>query len=116
MAGNIDLESLYSRVGGDNELLIEIVDIFLVEFPKKLAKIERAIKEKDGERLQQSAHSLKANVAIFTNGKIKDMAFQLEKIGRENSLSQANDVYKIVRSEIKQLELELIALKKKIVG
>ena len=57
------------RVGGDEELLKEIAEIFLEDYPKVLAEIQAALACGDARRLEQSAHTLKGSAGNFGGGR-----------------------------------------------
>src|SRR5437773_3743219 len=55
----LDTASLLDGVGGDRKLFRELVDVFVVDTPKLLARIQRAITRGDAARLKEAAHALK---------------------------------------------------------
>ncbi|HMC82772.1 MAG TPA: response regulator, partial [Candidatus Polarisedimenticolia bacterium] len=55
---DLDEIALLAGVGGDRRLLRELVDLFLVDSPKLLAKIARAVKGRDAATLARAAHTL----------------------------------------------------------
>jgi two-component system, sensor histidine kinase and response regulator len=71
-----------SRVGGDEELLKEIAEIFLEDYPKVLAEIQAALASGDARRLEQSAHSLKGSAGNFGAKAVVGAASRLEQLGR----------------------------------
>ncbi|MCP5467681.1 MAG: response regulator [Deltaproteobacteria bacterium] len=102
-----DHASVMERVGGDETLMREIVQIFVEESPLLLHEIEGAIHEKDSHKLERSAHSLKGSVSNFSAKKAYDAAYQLEKIGHEGDIETAEEIYKNLEKEIKVLTEEL---------
>ncbi|MBN1390334.1 MAG: Hpt domain-containing protein [Candidatus Thermoplasmatota archaeon] len=61
-----DPEKIKDRIGGDDELLGEMIDIFLSVYPADLEKIEKAIRSKDLEGIRRSAHSMKGSISNFS--------------------------------------------------
>ena len=100
----MDREALLDRVGGDMELLQEIVGIYLAECPVLLNDIERAISSGDAYLLERSAHNLKGCVSNFGAEEAVAAAHALEQMGRQKSLAQA-------QSAIAKLQIELQRLK-----
>ncbi len=77
-------------VEGDQELLLEIIDIFLnTECPPLMSQIRTAIEQGDAESVHHAAHSLKGAVSNLGASVAVAAALQLESIGRENDLSDA---------------------------
>jgi HPt (histidine-containing phosphotransfer) domain-containing protein len=102
-----DREQLLASVEGDGELLQDIIDLFLAETPKKLAKIQNAITEKDAGRLQRAAHELKGSVSNFGAPTAVDLALELEGLGKGFKFVGALDVFNILVEEMERLKLAL---------
>ena len=95
-----DLNAALERVGGDQELLKEIADLFLDDAPNSLASVRAAIEANDGAALQRSAHSLKGSVANFGAEEAVDAAFRLEKMGADGKLDGAMAVFAELENEL----------------
>src|SRR4051812_17025255 len=61
----LDHELAMSRVGGDVELLKELAELFLEEYPRLLAEIRAGYEHGDAKQVESSAHGLKGSVANF---------------------------------------------------
>ncbi|MCP4108893.1 MAG: Hpt domain-containing protein [Desulfobacteraceae bacterium] len=61
----IDLNYLFSTTGGEEELIINLIKIYLTDAPIRLASIEQAIAEQDPDLLKAVAHSLKSTTATL---------------------------------------------------
>jgi len=108
----LDTEALLDGVGGDRKLFLELVDLFLADTPKLLAKAERAMVRNDAARLKDAAHALKGSVANFDSGSALESVRHLEMLGRDNKLSDAASAFATAKTEIARLSLALRALKK----
>lgn len=93
-----------SRVGGDTDLLREIVELFLDDYPNTLEKIRSAVAVRDAVAIEQHAHSLKGSVSTFGAQNAFEAAFALEKQGRSRELGD-------VEAGLRQLESALGALR-----
>ena len=60
--GAIAKNRILERVGGDPDLLREVVEIFLIDSPKLLTEIRAAFEENDPERMTKAATTLKGSV------------------------------------------------------
>jgi len=101
-----------SRVGGDVELLKEVIELFLDDYPSTLEKIKSAVGSSDAKALEQHAHSLKGSVSTFGAGRAFEAAFELEKRGRNQDLAGAPDgllqleqALEALRPELEQLQV-----------
>ena len=77
------------RVGGDEELLREVVQLFLGEYPELLAEIEQAVTKSDALRLERAAHTLKGSLSTIGAEIAARDALQLEVMGRTHQLEGA---------------------------
>ncbi|MBD3181523.1 PAS domain S-box protein [Candidatus Poribacteria bacterium] len=107
---SIDKNDVMERVDGDMELLSDMIEIFMEEYPSLLAEIKQAIDNKDNKSLEYSAHSLKGSVGNFGSQEVFDAALNLEIIGRNGNLSEAPAVLENLKSKLKQLEPALFGL------
>jgi len=109
----IDRAEVMQRVGGDTELLIELIDLFSSDCPRLMSEIHDAIEQNDKQALEHVAHTLKGSVGNFSATNAFEAAFRLEKMGREGDTTQAKEAYAMLEREIKRLEPVLAALEKK---
>ncbi|MDQ7821456.1 MAG: ATP-binding protein [Candidatus Eremiobacteraeota bacterium] len=83
-----DRNALLARLGNDEELLAEILEVYLQDAPLQLGKIKEAIKNSEGEKAARSAHALKGASANLEAGALNELASQMERAGRENNLKR----------------------------
>jgi two-component system sensor histidine kinase/response regulator len=100
----VDRKVALSRVGGDAELLKEIAQLFIDDYPRALDDIREAVNRGDAKSLERSAHGLKGSVANFGALSAVEAARKLESMGRAAQLAEAQQV-------IHTLELALAALR-----
>jgi len=98
-----DLSGALERVGGDQELLKEIADLFLEDAPQILAAVRSAVESGDAEALQRAAHSLKGSVANFGAEEAVRSAYSLEQMGQDNDLTGATEALEVLEAEIQKV-------------
>jgi HPt (histidine-containing phosphotransfer) domain-containing protein len=64
----------------DKSVVLEIIDLFIEEYPDRIAKLTASIKEKDYAALKFAAHSLKGVVSNFFDPQVVDQARELENL------------------------------------
>ncbi len=106
----IDYEMLLGRVGGDRQLLAELVNIFLDECPKMLGQIQDAIRDGDGEALWKASHTLKGSVGNFAAPAAFEAALRLEKIGRAGVIAEAEAALLELEAELETLRESLLSI------
>jgi two-component system sensor histidine kinase/response regulator len=109
----LDESLALSRVGGDVELLKEVVELFLDDYPSSLEKIKSAVASSDAKSLEHHAHSLKGSVSTLGANRAFEAAFTLEKQGRSGDLTGASDGLIELQQALAALHPELILLQAK---
>ena len=102
-----DLQATMEQVGDDKDLLRELVDIYVGEYPAQLQSLEEAVGNNDAEAVRETAHSIKGAVGNFGAGLAVQAALNLENIGKSGYLSAAADALAALKLELDRLEREL---------
>jgi two-component system, sensor histidine kinase and response regulator len=107
----LDESLALSRVGGDADLLREVIELFLDDFPNTLENIRSAVAAQDATKIEHEAHSLKGSVSTFGARRAFEAALELEKQGRskdlrgvENSLRQLEDALQALVPELQLIQ------------
>ncbi len=105
----VDWQVALRTVGGDHELLHEVVEMFLVESPRLMAAMKDAVGSSDATALVQPAHTLKTSLGYFGIQNGFELALQLEKMGRASDLSGVAEplaaLERLLATAIAELEL-----------
>jgi two-component system, sensor histidine kinase and response regulator len=91
------------RLGGDEKLFHEVIEIFLDDVPKHLAGLRRAIAAGDAEGVEGAAHTLKGELGYLGISEVSQKARELEEFGRNADLRFAGDLYAALASELSEL-------------
>jgi HPt (histidine-containing phosphotransfer) domain-containing protein len=75
------------RVEGDEQILREIVRLFLGGLPEMLADIDGAVRRRDAPAVERAAHSLKGSVGSLGARRAFDAALGLEALGRDGVMA-----------------------------
>jgi HPt (histidine-containing phosphotransfer) domain-containing protein len=82
-------EQMLERLGGDEKLLDEVMEIFLQEVPKHLAGLRDAITRRDAESAERLAHSLQGELGYMGIVALSHGARELEEKGRTSDFQGA---------------------------
>ena len=99
MSEPFNREELLERVGGDRELLAEIVEAFRNDCPAQLARIREAVQAGDARGLYRAAHALKGAMGNLAAGPAVERALELETMGREARLQDAEATLNLLEQE-----------------
>ncbi len=106
----LDIAAALGRVGGDEELLKEIAEIFLEQCPDALSEVRDAIEAQNPEALQHAAHSLKGSVGNFGAQAAVEAAYRLEMMGRQGNFSGSGDALSELEKALGDLKPQLAKL------
>jgi signal transduction histidine kinase/DNA-binding response OmpR family regulator len=100
-------ERILASLDGDTVLLEKVVGLFLEECPKAMADIRKAIDEGDAQHVNLAAHTLKGSASNFGAPAAVDLALRLERMGRDQDLGGAEEVYVALTEEVEHLRKAL---------
>ncbi len=103
-AAILDRGEALEHVGGDLELLRELIDVFLQECPRMMEEARDALRTADILKLKRAAHSIKGAAGILGGKMVFETALRLETIARQGDLSQAEPAWKALRQAVEQLQ------------
>jgi two-component system sensor histidine kinase/response regulator len=85
----LDLAAAMGRVDGDRDLLMELIDLFLKEYPGQREELQGALRDGEARRIKETAHSLKGALGNIGATGAFQIAYALEAEGRNGSLGNA---------------------------
>jgi HPt (histidine-containing phosphotransfer) domain-containing protein len=71
-------EELLERVGGNRDLLRDVVGLFVEDCPRMIGRIRLALEDRDSSALNRAAHTFKGSAANFGAEEVIRLAQQLE--------------------------------------
>jgi HPt (histidine-containing phosphotransfer) domain-containing protein len=91
------------RLGGDQELLAELCQIFLKESPRLMERLRQGMANGDAEAVHRAAHSLKGELSYLAAADATQTARRLEDMGHERNLSLVSEAVRVMERELDQL-------------
>ncbi|HME08242.1 MAG TPA: Hpt domain-containing protein, partial [Bryobacteraceae bacterium] len=82
-----DERSALSLTDGDVDLLRELAQLFLAEYPVLMTSLRKAVSQGDATGVQTSAHSIKGSLGHFGARRLAERALDIEMGGRSGDLS-----------------------------
>ncbi|MBI2298134.1 MAG: response regulator [Armatimonadetes bacterium] len=108
----IDLDDVMERFDGDEQLICELVDLFLGDLPYRMTEVRDAVSTRDAAALQRAAHTIKGAIGIFSAPTAYAAALVLERAGKDEELADASAALGVLEREIEQLVPALRILQK----
>jgi PAS domain S-box-containing protein len=106
----LDKTELRERLQGNEDLLSELVGLFIGDAPKQIQEIHAAVVAGSATRLEYAAHSLKGSAASLGARGLTAVARRLELRGRDGNLEGADSDCADLDSEWERLRPELLTL------
>jgi two-component system, sensor histidine kinase and response regulator len=102
-----DRAKALEKVDGDEQLLQEVIQIFLEESPKQLAELRQAVTEGNSDLLERAAHSLKGELGYLGVLDTCQKARNLEQMGRNGDLDQAAETLAVFETEVSTVAAQM---------
>ncbi len=90
---HLDTGVLLERLGGDEGLFFEVIDIFLEEAPKSMEGLRAALEAGDSGGVERIAHSMKGELGYLGVEEVSQQARELEESGRNGDLERARRIF-----------------------
>lgn len=91
-----DETAALKRLDDDQELLCDMIDLFLIETPSKILDLENALAHEDLATLADAAHAIKGMAGHFCADLLKTSAASLEDCARHNNVADLHAMTKVV--------------------
>jgi HPt (histidine-containing phosphotransfer) domain-containing protein len=102
-----DPDEILEQIGGDRELLVDIINIFVETYPEDLKALHEAIDEGDSENIRKAAHRMKGSISNFGKYQAFETARSMEYKAREGDLSNMGEMYGDLANHLNLLEQEV---------
>jgi len=99
----IDRKEVLERIGGDEDFLKELIEIYKQEFAEKMELLSGAIEEKNFPVIREAGHSLKGASANLSLPALREASWEMEMAGKEQKLEQAKKALTKLKKEYQQL-------------
>jgi len=99
----LDLAALLDSVGGDRELLDELAGTFTAELPGWISELRAAVSNGDSDAVFRVAHGVRGAVGYFKATSIRQVAADLEAMGREGNLEMASTALDVLQGKLLEL-------------
>jgi PAS domain S-box-containing protein len=84
-----DEQAALAHTGGDRRLLEEVIALFQSDAPTYVRRIAIAVRRRNGDELQMAAHGLKGALATVGSPRGRELAAELEDMGRSRRFAEA---------------------------
>lgn len=101
----IDLSYLEDITGGDKEMMLEMLNLFIEDIPYQVERIREAAEEKDMKSLGTESHKLKPTLQYVGLNEMYNLIKKLEALGKSGEYS--NEVDRLVQELVNKQKISL---------
>jgi two-component system, sensor histidine kinase and response regulator len=91
------------RLGGDEGLFHEIIEIFLKEAPKQMTSMREALARGDKDATERIAHTLKGELGYLGISEASHNAHAIEDAGRKGDLKRAASIQALLERDVESV-------------
>jgi HPt (histidine-containing phosphotransfer) domain-containing protein len=106
---DFDAADLMARMMGDTKLSRRLVDGFLNDIPKRLAKLKRAVVAGETEEVSLETHTIKGASAVIGGRALNALAWKLERAARAGDLAVVAEQLPELEERFARLQAALVA-------
>ena len=99
----LDVGRMREQLGDDDELVADVIRLYLDDYPVRIDAIWAAIEARDAPRLRSEAHTLKGSASALSALRVADAARALEALGESGDLDPARERFAALVAEADQL-------------
>jgi CheY-like chemotaxis protein/HPt (histidine-containing phosphotransfer) domain-containing protein len=107
-----DFSAALNYVGGDRELLDELIGIFVEDAPIRMKALRHAIGSGEATELTREAHTLKGSLKVIGATTAAGLAQGLEALGRDGNMGEADKLALALEREMDRLLQSLMTSKR----
>jgi PAS domain S-box-containing protein len=100
-----DRAVLLNRVNGDEEIVTEVMEVFLENVPQQILFLQEAIANGDGVLAVRQAHSIKGAAANVGAAALQEVACQMEETAKGGQLNRAVKLVEAISEEFNKVRL-----------
>ncbi len=98
-----DRAELVRRLGCDDEVVTEVVELFMESLPQMYEDIRKKVEECDFNAAKAAAHSLKGAAANVAAKAVSSVSARIEKLAVEENIAQMSKELALLNNEINRL-------------
>ena len=98
-----DRDELLERIGEDEELMNELIELFKEDYPEKIVDIQQGLESGDAESVRKSAHGLKGSAGNLSFNALSERAKNIELAAKSEDLDTAAAEFTLLMEELDKL-------------
>jgi len=113
-AGSVDRSALLAGFGGRADLVKKVIDVFLIDAPVMLTRLNEAARASNAADIAAAAHAIKGSAGLFSQGEAYVDARALELRARSGDISAADRACQAIEHSVSRLMKELERIRREL--
>ena len=101
---NWDKDKALESVGGDQELLDELIDLFVETTDTDISLIQQGLDTNDGVKAAEAAHSIKGSALALDFQEIREVSENIEKDSKSGLFTHTQENIQILTSLLNEVK------------
>jgi HPt (histidine-containing phosphotransfer) domain-containing protein len=107
----LDTEGLLQQLAFDQQLVMEIIDLFLIEGPQQVIEMREALAADEFDGLWRAAHTIKGSFGTLHAGVARARAQELEHAAKQRDVVRCREILSGLEYDLEVLEPILLSLR-----
>ncbi|PYR34971.1 MAG: hypothetical protein DMF89_26120 [Acidobacteria bacterium] len=99
----LDVVAMRRQLGDDDELVSDVIALFLDDYPGRLHALKAAAEARDAGGVRTAAHTLKGSASTFCASRVVDAAASLETATHREDFAVISGYVARLTAEVEQL-------------
>ncbi len=105
----VDFDHLMNMTDGDREFAAELIGMYRIDTRQRLEILDTALAGEDWSRVEREAHTIKGASSNMGTGRVRELAYELEKLGRASGGGNGAALLADLSSEFERADQALTA-------
>ncbi|MEK6239346.1 MAG: Hpt domain-containing protein, partial [Planctomycetales bacterium] len=102
-----DLSRIRDAASGDEEFVVELIEIFISDTSELAGELETAIDRSSADPLKRCAHSIKGMAATMGSETLRETAYQVEQLAATEDFETARRLFNPFQSQLSSVHQAL---------
>jgi CheY-like chemotaxis protein/HPt (histidine-containing phosphotransfer) domain-containing protein len=111
---SVDRSALLAGFGGRADLVKKVIDVFLIDAPVMLTRLNEAARASNAADIAAAAHAIKGSAGLFSQGEAYVDARALELRARSGDISAADRACQAIEHSVSRLMKELERIRREL--
>lgn len=108
MALHYNLSKVHALSDGDNDFVMQIIDLFLSEIPEDLKEVKAGIEDKDYNKAHAFAHKIKPTLDLMGMSVAFEEILLVEAWAKnQGKRKEIKDTYKSIKTQVDNAVIEI---------